>query len=296
MPVATGDLDAFPWESSRDGRAMLLVLSREREKLHHERVVVWREGEPETTPLTVWSGRMRNPSWSPDGRWVALESDAESFGDIVRVDLRTRAATRLTSGKRGNYEPSVSPDGSRIAFVSSRGGNAEVYVMRADGGDVRRLTASPRDSWSPRWSPDGSRIAFVSNRGGRDRVYVIRADGTALSTVTGASGEGVRPDATRVLEGEGAPVWSPDGRRLLFLARAPGGHTRAWISRLDGGAPLAISPAQDDAGHASWSPDGRLIAIAYGGAATGGVYLVRATGGGWTRVGPSGAWLPRWSH
>lgn len=294
--VSRSVVDAYTGAPATAGGAILLVQARDSAGLHHERVVLYFASDSNELPLTVWSGRVRNPSWSPDGRWVAIETDERSFGDIVRVDLRTRAATRLTRGTEGNYEPAVSPDGTRIAFVSSRSGNAEVYLMGSDGSNVRRTTASARDSWSPSWSPDGDRLAFVSNRTGRDRIYVVQSDGTMLRPLTGDAGERAPAQPAHSFEGEGGPAWSPDGRTVAFLGRTAGSGTRVYLAALADGAPRALTPAGRDAGHFAWSPNGHLLAVTVGTAREGGLHLVREDGSGWTSVGPVGAWLPRWSR
>jgi len=81
-----------------------------------------------------------------------------------------------------------------------------VYTIRSDGSRVRRLD----EGEAPAWSPDGRSIAYTS---GGD-LWVMNGDGThprrilessRLRTVLGAPlGYGIA-----------APVWSPDGKRLI---------------------------------------------------------------------------------
>ena len=71
------------------------------------------------------------PSWSPDGKRIAFESDRDGHFNMP--------------GGLPNYE---------------------IYVMDADGGNQQNLTNNPNSDSSPSWSPDGKRIVFNSNRDG----------------------------------------------------------------------------------------------------------------------------------
>ena len=119
-----------------------------------------------------------DPSWSPDGKQVALVSIKDGFGmGIYVVDADGANQQRLTDELSHEWAPAWSPDGERIAFVSDRDENWEIYMMDADGGNQRRLTKNLSPDMAPSWSPDGERIAFVSDRDGNWEIYVMNADG-----------------------------------------------------------------------------------------------------------------------
>ena len=95
-----------------------------------------------------------DPSWSPDGKWIAFASDREAEWpnyDIYVMGANGGNQRRLTNDRHNDRSPSWSPDGKRIAFVSTRDGNAGIYVMDADGGNQRRLTKNRRGDISPAW-------------------------------------------------------------------------------------------------------------------------------------------------
>lgn len=201
---------------------------------------------------------LRNPSWSPDGGWIVFESDADSFRDLYRLDVKSDALLRLTNDPEGNFEPAVSPDGQRIAFVSSRDGNAEIYVMTADGGAPTRVTNSPGDDTAPVWSPDGQTIAFRSARAKQRGIDVFMTDlaGTKVQPVLGDDSR-----KQRVITNDLA--YSPDGSLLAFSELVPKtGSASIVIVRPATGQLVARTDAPGVDEQPSWSPDGQHLVFA----------------------------------
>ncbi|MBW3572041.1 MAG: tolB protein precursor protein [Gemmatimonadetes bacterium] len=282
--AASADYPAAP---SPDGTVLLAVsASGEGQDASERMALLARDGTARS--IGPVSARVRSPSWSPDGRWIAFESDTASFRDLYRIQSDGSGLRRLTDNPEGNYEPAVSPDGASIAFVSSRDGDAEVYVMRADGGEPRRLTAFHRDDWGPRWSPDGRRIAFLSNRERADRVFVVGADGTQLQRL-----DGTAPDSTMA---EADPAWSPDGTRLALTVRTRDGRSRVAVHDLRTGRRTTVSAADEVASMPAWSPDGRHLVYVADRGGDPDLRIVRADGSAAATVvrSPGPDWLPRW--
>ncbi|MCL6510101.1 MAG: S9 family peptidase [Anaerolineae bacterium] len=109
----------------------------------------------------------------------------------------------------------VSPDGKYAAFVRTsvdRSGNKynrTVWIkdLTDRRAPARPLTASTRDG-SPRWSPNSAYLAFISTRDDKPQVFVLpmHVPGEAHSITA-------HPNGVEAFE------WSPDGRRIAFLAR-----------------------------------------------------------------------------
>ena len=173
-----------------------------------------------------------SPSWSPDGKRIAFESNRDGHFnmpgglpayEIYVMDADGKNTRRLTNNRKSDWSPSWSPDGERIAFASDRKGddvNYEIYVMDADGKNQQRLTNNRGDDGAPSWSSDGKRIVFSSDR---DRpgqfifeVYVMDANGGNLQNLTN------NPHHT-----DGSPAWFGPA-----FAVAPAGKTLTMWGRL----------------------------------------------------------------
>lgn len=106
-------------------------------------------GRRQITRFAGADGRPQWPSWSPDGKWIAVQSGAynqqnpaTNSAHIWLVNVETGEATKLASHDRPYLDetPSFFPDGKRIAFQSDRTGRMEVWVMNVDGTGARQVT------------------------------------------------------------------------------------------------------------------------------------------------------------
>ena len=108
--------------------------------------------------------------------------------EIVRVDLATGAATRLTNYRDGPESYfALSPDATRIAY-QSHGPQPGLLVMDADGTNSQHVTGQYSGGVIA-WTADGSTLSFVSGAW----INLVRPDGTGL---------------TRLLQGD-SPAWRP---------------------------------------------------------------------------------------
>jgi TolB protein len=103
--------------------------------------------------LTPGEGEASNPSWNPDGQFLAFSwtrGYATGNFNIFVMDVATRKYTQLTHSEGRNENPSWAPDGQHIVFMSTRTGSPQIWSMLADGTQVQQLTTQG-SNWSPVW-------------------------------------------------------------------------------------------------------------------------------------------------
>ena len=124
-------------------------------------------------------------------------------------------------------------------------------------------------------------VAFFSNALGLGAIFVVSPDGTGLRNLT--------PDGAF----EYNPVWSPDGRRLLFAK-----NEDLWIMDAGGGGRVKLADGQFGVGGHRWSSDGTMIAYVDGRPEGEDIveelWVMRADGSGKLRLA-EGASQPSWS-
>jgi len=168
---------------------------------------------------------------------------------IVAVVLAT-AVTDLPAqlALANGGSPAVSPDGLHIAFLSNRGGGEDdVFVIASDGSHETQLTRTPEEEGSVQWTADGKEVVFARFAGGTSRIFAVGLDGKnehQIGTVPGRS-----------------PIFSPDGKQLVYMAGDSWTTTKLIVSAADGAQAHPINDGTSIAWNNHWSPDGKRIAF-----------------------------------
>ena len=180
----------------------------------------------------------QNPRWSPDGNRLLVQEVDDVTSEPVSIwviDVASAEATDLGQGFNAQWLP----DGERISFrrvVDTPDGSFAdaVFVMTLPDGEPEELgTESESDVY---WSPDGE-------------SYLVHHDG-ALTLV--------EPDGSREFATGFAPVWSPDGSRVLFAYDFDEqAIPRLAVLDLEGRTVWSGAVGQNP----TWSPDGTRIAV-----------------------------------
>lgn len=129
------------------------------------------------------------PAYSPDGRRIAFESDADGDMEIYVMDADGGGVLQLTRNAEHDEGPSWSPDGTRLAFTRGPdNADGDIWTMAPDGSDQRRLTtASGRDE-SPDWQPLPDPAASGSGASPAGREGGGSGSGAAAGTSTAPTG------------------------------------------------------------------------------------------------------------
>jgi TolB protein len=137
---------------------------------------------------------------------------------------------------------------TRIAYVAVDGAppaqHFQLIVADSDGENPQVVLDSRQPIMSPAWSADGQWLAYVSFE---DRVSAIIVQ--QLST-------GKRQRVSARAGVNGAPAWSPDGRRLALTLSGSGGNLDIYVLDLatQGLVRITEDPAIDT--EPAWSADG----------------------------------------
>ncbi len=214
------------------------------------------------------------------GSGAALRNAAHRVSDVVYEKIL---------GVRGAFA-------TRIAYVSVEGSppaqHYQLIVADADGANPHLVLESHFPVMSPSWSPDGQWLAYVSFETKHAAVYVQLVRSGERRQVSARAGV------------NGAPEWSPDGRKLALTLGGGGGNPDIYV--LDLGTQDLVRITEDPAIDTEpvWAPDGRSLYFTsdragspqiYQSAAQPGAHPKRVTFGGSynarPRVSPDGTQL-----
>lgn len=232
-----------------------------------------------TVAFTIWSGTLAS---------ARLATASVDNGDVVPLDIRgirplavidgvlvylqmdgSVMAVRLdrsgrhTSGKpvpvldpviveqglNGNSGIFVSPGG---ALLTSRGGTNSQLAWLAPDGTTKIISRETRQFTVPRLSPDGSRIAVAVGDREKSSIWIYDLGTSTFSRLSST-------------EAATAPSWTPDSKRVVYLALGDKERFAIWSQNADGGSPAEklldlanLTPA------VTISPDGRsALALSY---------------------------------
>jgi len=170
---------------------------------------------------------------------------------------------RLT-GIRGAFS-------TRIAYVSVDGGapnqRYQLLLADSDGENLRTILESPQPIMSPSWSADGEWLAYVSFENHASAVYVQRVRTGERRMVSARAGI------------NGAPAFSPDGRKLALTLSGTSGNPDIYVLDL---ATQGLTRITEDSAidtEAAWSADGRFLFFTSDRAGGPQVYRVAAQSG-----------------
>jgi TolB protein len=140
---------------------------------------------------------------------------------------------------------------TRIAYVAVDGvppsQHFQLLVADADGENPQVVLDSRQPIMSPAWSGDGQWLAYVSFEDHISAVYVQELRSGQRQRVSARAGV------------NGAPAWSPDGKRLALTLSGSGGNLDIYVLELASQqlTRLTDDPAIDT--EPAWSADGNQI-------------------------------------
>jgi len=194
---------------------------------------------------------------SADGSWMLytvegsdLESD-ELKTSVWMTDFQGGTDLRLTGAGVSASDPKFSPDGRYVSFLSERKDDTKsLSLLDRRGGEAQPLDGIAGDVGEYAWSPDGSRLVISMSKAETeaeakaprpiviDRLhfkqdregYLTAADRTQLYLYDLATK--MLTPLTRQAD-DTAPVFSPDGRQIVFFSNRTTDEDRTAKLELD---------------------------------------------------------------
>ena len=205
-------------------------------------------------------------AWTPDSRALVYSM----AGTLWRQKVDADSAEQLTAGAGYDYQPDCSVDGRWVVYVSYQHDALELWAISLGSKQTHQLTFGGAVNVEPRFSPDGRRLAFVSTSyHGRFHIFVGDFhDGklTGIQRLTGETWSSLPRFYYSEYDHEISPVWSPDGRDLIFVSNH--GHIYGtggfWRMKAVAGAEPREVHYEETAWKArpDFSPDGKRIVYA----------------------------------
>ena len=287
------------------------------------------------TKLISLEGAPANPRFSPDGtqiRFTIEKSDRSSLWEMRSDGSNLHAVLPEWHGPPHVCCGEWSANGRYYFFLSQARSGGNVWVMREPTGLFRRhaspplqLTTGPLSFEALAPSPDGKKVFVDASQG---RGELVRYDPNSRQFVPFLSGISAgeldfsrdskwityisypeatlwrsRADGSDRLQltfppvAAGLPRWSPDGKQIAFIDVQPGRPWKSFLISAQGGTPQEVLPANQVQVDATWSPDGKKLALGRNpGAAPLAIDLVDlSTHEVSTIPGSQNVFTPRWS-
>ena len=270
--------------------------------------------------------------WSPDSEWLAFADNVRPGGGIFLFSMKSGQQRRLTtpSPRAEDSYPRFSPDGKLVAFLRADDppGSRDLYVTPVGGGTARRVVSTRSTIQGIAFTHGGADLIFASDMAGTKYLYSVPVSGNnpPVRVATGPDAEepslasgldrlafdvfyssellwrnSVGTDDRQQLALPGfrrlEPRFSPDGKRLAFVANAIG-FDEVWVANLDGSAARPLTSGGITSPDAlAWSPDGAYIAYGRRVENEIAVWTVPSQGGVPRRMTPADGryYFPEWS-
>jgi tricorn protease len=154
----------------------------------------------------------QQPSWSPDGKFIAYWSDQSGEYELYLQDPQKKdPAKKLTSRNRGfGYRIHWSPDSKMIAFIDEKN---DISVIDITSGEIKiadnyswNIGHGSRYAYSMNWSHDSRWLAYTKGQdNANDAIFLYDVTENKIHRIT----SGFYLDYN--------PVFSKDGKYLFYL-------------------------------------------------------------------------------
>jgi len=270
---------------SRDGRFIYFVKGTPTTDTDIWRISVGDGQAEQITSHHAWVGY---PQWL-DARTLIYSATADDGSGrwLYAIDVEHRIAHRVSSGIAEQYL-SVAVDQVQphhlVATVANPTAGLWTVPIANDiqtESAIQPIQAANTRALSPRYA--GDYLAFLSSKGGADGLWKVDNSGAAMELWKGGDGGVVAP-----------PAISPDGNRICFSYRKQG-RAGLYVINANGTGLTTLATSIEVQSAASWSPDGKWVAVAANEGQGTRVFKVPLDGGPPIRLRDTLSFNPVWS-
>jgi tricorn protease len=164
--------------------------------------------------VTEAFARETQPSWSPDGKWIAFVSDRSGRDEVWIAHEDGTGVKQLSNSDTEKSSIDWAPDSKSLLFSAS---DHKLYRVDMETAKQQVIASNEVSNiQSPQFSPDGRWVAYSKlDPEMRPHVYIAPSSG----------GKEVHIGNDDLLFAEAAPRWTRDGKKLLFFAGFTQGGT-----------------------------------------------------------------------
>ena len=168
----------------------------------------------------------------------------ETIGQAVPV------VEGVTASASGGAQLAVSSDGTLVYVPGAAVTTTKPIDWLARDGKASVLRATKADWANPRFSPDGQKLAVEIFDGKQRDIWVYEWTRDTMTQLTFDPAQDL------------VPVWTPDGRRIVFTSnRDKGVYNLYWVNADGTGEVTRLTDTPDIKAPWSWHPSGKFLAF-----------------------------------